>query len=219
MAVSRKERHTADMHAVYCAPFLFGTTGNGLVIHVTGFKMRKTVNTIWYLSSAVADFLFSAFLPTRIVKLSRGADWPFRDFMCKFNSLVVHINMFTSIFLLAAISIDRGVSTWMVVRAKSNRTPCKVEIACAVICLGALGCGLPYTVFRVTKTEGSRTVLSTLNSCMNPLLYVFMCKDFKQKLHQSVLLVLEGELQPKTQMPLNSQALEWRKVIPPPPSN
>ncbi|KAG9341783.1 hypothetical protein JZ751_018505 [Albula glossodonta] len=292
-----QDGNTAQMHAVtlavYCVTFLLGTTGNGLVIYVTGFKMRKTVNSIWFFNLAVADFLFTAFLPFSIVYLSRGADWPFGDFMCKFNSLVTVLNMFTSIFLLAAISIDRGVSTWMVVWAKNNRTPRKVEIACAVIWLGALGCSLPYTVFRVTKTEGSRTVcslstgantyvglmifkfvmgflipflviissyvsigvrvrslkkqktnkptqiivavilafffcwlpfhilsfldfmkrvnttillsrrairialplsfsLATLNSCMNPLLYVFMCKDFKQKLHQSVLLVLEG---------------------------
>lgn len=36
------------------------------------------------------------------------------------------------------------------------------------------------------------TSLAYLNSCLNPILYVFMCDEFQKKLRQSVLLVFEN---------------------------
>ncbi|GLD71984.1 chemokine-like receptor 1 [Lates japonicus] len=48
---------------IYSLAFILGVLGNGVVIWVTGFKMNKTVNTVWFLNLAVADFLFTAFLP------------------------------------------------------------------------------------------------------------------------------------------------------------
>ncbi len=33
--------------------------------------------------------------------------------------------------------------------------------------------------------------LIMMNSCRNPILYMFMCEEYKQKVKQSLLLVLE----------------------------
>lgn len=277
---------------IYCVVFVVGTLGNGLVIYVTGLRMKKTVNSIWFLNLALADFLFTAFLIFTIVYAYRGYDWPFGDVMCKLNSLVSAINMFASIFLLMAISLDRFLSTWVVVWAHNKRTPRKAEFLCVGIWLAALACSLPYTIYReVTPGRGGRlfcifslsmdmwsltvfrfvagfvipllviivsyaaisvrakrlqrvkkrrslriiisiilafflcwlpwhvfqflhfelknnkalnnvlgigiplsTNLAFLNSCLNPILYVFMCDEFQKKLQQSVCHVLESAL-------------------------
>ncbi len=47
---------------VYYLAFVLGVLGNGVVIWVTGFKMKKTVNTVWVLNLVVANFLFTAFI-------------------------------------------------------------------------------------------------------------------------------------------------------------
>uniref|UniRef100_A0A9J8A4C4 G-protein coupled receptors family 1 profile domain-containing protein n=1 Tax=Cyprinus carpio carpio TaxID=630221 RepID=A0A9J8A4C4_CYPCA len=44
-------------------------------------------------------------------------------------------------------------------------------------------------VFLIALTVS--TYLVYLNSCLNPILYVFMCDEYKKKLKQSLLLVLE----------------------------
>ncbi|XP_071756207.1 chemerin-like receptor 1 [Centroberyx gerrardi] len=277
---------------IYCVIFVLGTIGNSLVIYVTGFRMKKTVNSIWFLNLALADFLFTVFLILTIVNVSRGYNWPFGDFMCKLHNLVSVVNMFASIFLLMAISLDRCLSTWVVVWAQNKRTPRKAQIICVVIWLAALACSLPYvilrevrevhkgrfactysksmdkwslTIFRFVlgflvpflvitlsyvaiavrarrlqrgrkrkslriiiaiifafflcwlpfhvfqfiefKAYSSRAVrhvmriggplvigLAFLNSCLNPILYVFMCDEFQKKLKQSICLVLETAL-------------------------
>lgn len=134
---------------IYSVIFLTGTVGNGLVIYVTGFRMKKTVNSVWFLNLALADFLFTAFLLFLVIKVSKGY-WPFGRFMCKLNSFVGVVNMFSSVFLLTAISLDRCLSIWVVVWAQNKRTVRKAQIITAVIWMAALICSTPYATFRVT---------------------------------------------------------------------
>ncbi|KAM6995175.1 LOW QUALITY PROTEIN: uncharacterized protein LKV04_007410, partial [Tautogolabrus adspersus] len=118
---------------VYCLAFVLGVLGNGVVIWVTGFKIRS-VNTIWFLNLAVADFLFTAFLPLMHHTSS------FRDIGPSYNNDDT-INCFNNF----AFSDD-------------YETP-------------------------------------SVNSCLNPLLYVFMGQDFKDKVRKSILNVLETAFQ------------------------
>ncbi|XP_038832348.1 C3a anaphylatoxin chemotactic receptor-like [Salvelinus namaycush] len=276
---------------VYCVAFVLGPTGNGLVIYVTSCRIKKTVNSVWFLNLALADFLFTSFLLLYIINIARGYDWPFGDILCKLNSMVTVLNMFASIFLLAAISLDRCLSTWVVVWAHNKCTPRRAEVICVGIWLASLVCSLPFTIFRQIIHHDNRTMcsysfphsstyrnlvvfrfllgflipflviigsyiaiwirirrlqkgrtcrslritisvvlafficwmpfqvfqfldimeednqglklvvhigiplsasLAFLNSCLNPILYVFMCDEFQKKLRQSVLLVFEN---------------------------
>ncbi|KAL7394069.1 hypothetical protein ABVT39_020021 [Epinephelus coioides] len=279
---------------IYCVIFLVGTLGNSLVIYVTGCRMKRTVNSVWFLNLALADFLFTAFLIFSIISISRDHQWQFGRFMCKLNSFVIVVNMFASIFLLTAISLDRFLSVWWVVWAQNKRTICKAQIICIFIWIAAMVCSTPYAVFREvrydkgkifcsytpymtlrqawtlgifrfvmgffipflvifvsyvaisvrarrlqrTRKQRPRRIvfsiilafficwlpyhivhfvelksytdpslrstvriagslllnLAFINSCLNPILYVFMCDEFQKKLKQSVCHVLESAL-------------------------
>lgn len=273
---------------IYCMIFVLGLLGNGLVIYVTGYRMKKTVNSVWFLNLALADFLFTVFLIFSIISLSQNNRWQFGKIMCKLNNFVSVVNMFASIFLLTAISLDRCLSIWVVVWAQNQRTVRKAQIICAVIWIMAVICSIPYAALRdvlvlngmtycgytksfpkhnlmlfrfvmgflipflaifvsyvaiavragrlqrnrrrrsrriifavviafficwlpfhvmqfiqlnapnlwmVVRIGGSLTVcLAYLNSCLNPILYVFMCDEFQKKLKQSICLVLESAL-------------------------
>ncbi|XP_039978822.1 chemokine-like receptor 1 [Xiphias gladius] len=107
---------------VYCLAFVLGVFGNGVVIWVTGFKMKKTVNTVWFLNLAVADFLFTAFLPLGVTYLALDFHWPFGNFMCKLYGTVISLNMFASVYILVVISVDRCVSVVWPVWARNHRS-------------------------------------------------------------------------------------------------
>ncbi|XP_062378814.1 C3a anaphylatoxin chemotactic receptor-like isoform X2 [Sardina pilchardus] len=128
--------------------FVLGVIGNSLVIYVTGFKMKTTVNSVWFLNLALADFLFTLFLVFSTISLSLNHKWPFGEFMCKFNSLIQIINMFASVFLLTAISLDRCLTVWVVVWAHNKRTPNKARLICVFIWLLALACSIPFIISR-----------------------------------------------------------------------
>ncbi|XP_059717355.1 chemerin-like receptor 1 isoform X2 [Haemorhous mexicanus] len=158
----QKAMHILSM-VVYSIACLLGVTGNGLVIWIAGFKMKKTVNSIWFLNLAIADFIFTFFLPLSIAYTALGFHWPFGKLLCKLNSTMAFLNMFASVFLLTVISIDRCVSVAFPVWSHNRRSP---ELA-ARIALGtwvlAVLLSSPYLVFRDTVVS-SRNVTSCYNN-------------------------------------------------------
>jgi len=137
--------------------FLLGFFGNALVIWISGFKMKKTVNTTWYLSLAISDFVFCAFLPFDIINVVME-DWVFGRFMCKFASSVMFLNMFSSIFLLVVISIDRFVSVVFPVWAQNHRTVKKATVVVFISWLLAIVLSFPSVIFREVGTHMGRTI-------------------------------------------------------------
>ncbi|KAM9782491.1 chemerin-like receptor 1 [Neosynchiropus ocellatus] len=277
---------TVALLVLYCVICVLGTLGNGLVIYVTGFRMKKTVNSVWFLNLAIADFLFTFFMIFTTVSLSQDHRWPFGNIMCKLNSFVTVVNMFASVYFLMGISLDRCLSTWVVVWARNKRTVTKIQLASALIWGVAIICSTPFTVYRkvlshrgnqhcgfnsteypswsmgvfrfsagffvpfviiflchvaiyrrvgrlhrTKKRRCNRIIFSVIlafffcwfpqnviqlveissgtstrlrlggalavslgyfNSCLNPILYVFMCEDFQKKLKKSIYVVLEA---------------------------
>lgn len=107
----------------YSLVFVLGTTGNGLVIFITGFRMKRTVHTVWILNLAIADFTCSFFQLFNIVHVGLAFHWPFGSIMCKLNHTIVFLNLFASIYLLMVISIDRCIAVQCPVWAQNRRTP------------------------------------------------------------------------------------------------
>ncbi|CAN9513223.1 unnamed protein product [Ophioblennius macclurei] len=137
--------------------FLLGFCGNALVIWISGFKMKKTVNTTWYLSLAISDFVFCAFLPFTITYMAMK-EWIFGYYMCKFASAIMFLNMFSSIFLLVIISIDRCVSVMFPVWAQNHRTVQKASVVVVLAWLLAMGLSIPSLLFREVDTYMGRTI-------------------------------------------------------------
>nr|XP_055054698.1 chemokine-like receptor 1 [Misgurnus anguillicaudatus] len=127
--------------------FLLGIGGNGVVIWIAGFRMKKSVNTTWYLSLAVSDFIFCSFLPFNIA-YSVTSDWIFGLFMCKFTSFVMFLNMFSSIFLLVIISVDRCVAVIFPVWAQNHRSVGKASFIIVLAWFVSAALSVPSIVYR-----------------------------------------------------------------------
>ncbi|XP_028282300.1 chemokine-like receptor 1 [Parambassis ranga] len=149
---------------VYSLAFVLGVLGNGVVIWVTGFKMKKTVNTVWFLNLAVADFLFTAFLPLSVTYTAMDFHWPFGKFMCKLNTTISFLNMFASVYILVVISADRCVSVVWPVWAQNHRNVRKASGVSLGVWIVALILSSPYFIFRDT---GPSTDDENIINCFN----------------------------------------------------
>lgn len=139
---------------------LLGLGGNGVVIWIAGVGMKKSVNTTWYLSLAVSDFIFCACLPFNIA-YSITSNWIFGLFMCKFTSFVMFLNMFSSIFLLVIISVDRCIAVMFPVWAQNHRTIGKASVLIVLAWIASAVLSIPSIVYRDVQNHLG------INLCMN----------------------------------------------------
>ncbi|XP_068103971.1 C5a anaphylatoxin chemotactic receptor 1-like [Hyperolius riggenbachi] len=140
---------------MYVIVFLLGVSGNGLVLWVTIFGMKRTVHTVWFINLAVADLLCCLSLPVVIMETILGR-WPLGLFACKFIPSLLQVNMYASVHLLTVISIDRCAMTLKPVWCHVHRTLKKAYVACLVIWFLAFLMSSPSFVFRHTSVEDDK---------------------------------------------------------------
>ncbi|XP_037377793.1 C-X-C chemokine receptor type 2 [Talpa occidentalis] len=115
---------------IYVLVFLLSLLGNFLVILVVLYsQISRSVTDVYLLNLAVADFLFALTLP--IWAASKAKGWIFGTTLCKLVSLLKEINFYSSILLLACISVDRYLAI-----VHATRTLTQKRHWVKFICLG-----------------------------------------------------------------------------------
>ncbi|XP_024919689.1 G-protein coupled receptor 1 [Cynoglossus semilaevis] len=145
---SQKETMHIISVFIYIVSFVLGLIGNGIVIWVTAFKSKKTVNSVWLLNLALADFVFVLFLPFYIDYILRDFHWDFGMAMCKINSFVSVMNMYASVLFLTVLSIDRYVSLVHLNWSRQHRTIARAWLTCGCIWVIAAALSCPALIYR-----------------------------------------------------------------------
>ncbi|XP_036404955.1 prostaglandin D2 receptor 2-like [Megalops cyprinoides] len=128
----------------------FGILENLLILWVIGFRVQRSVISVWILNLAASDLLATASLPAFTVFLAKGGTWTLGTTFCKIHSSVFFLNMFVSGFLLAAISLDRALVSLCPVWAQNHRDVGLATRVCGVIWALAFLNTVPYYLFRDT---------------------------------------------------------------------
>ncbi|XP_059497218.1 LOW QUALITY PROTEIN: chemerin-like receptor 1 [Stegostoma tigrinum] len=147
---------------IFSVTFALGVLGNGLVIWVTVFRMKWSVNKVWYLSLALADFPFALLLPFSAAYAALGTHWPFGRLMCQLTSGLSVLTMFASVLMLAAISVDRCSVVLFPAWSRNRRGPRLASAVSAAVWLASVAFSAPSFVYRDTVEEGNCTVCLTL---------------------------------------------------------
>ncbi|KAM3835914.1 C-X-C chemokine receptor type 2 [Diretmus argenteus] len=126
--------------------FVLSTLGNGVVVYVVYYMERDRHSTDVYLMHlALADLIFSVTLPFWALRERFG--WVFGNFLCKLLSGLQEASVYSGVFLLACISVDRYFAIVRATRILSSRRHL-VGLVCSAVWLAAAVLSLPVTVQR-----------------------------------------------------------------------
>ncbi|XP_078527690.1 relaxin-3 receptor 2 [Lissotriton helveticus] len=107
---------------VYSLVSAVALTGNVLVMQLIRARAGRRISTInvFVFTLALTDFQFALTLPFWAVEVAMDFSWPFGSAMCKVVLTFTVLNVYTTVFLLTAMSITRYWSVASAVNHKSR---------------------------------------------------------------------------------------------------
>ncbi|XP_063075088.1 kappa-type opioid receptor [Engraulis encrasicolus] len=142
---------------LYSVVFVVGLVGNCLVMYVIiRYTKMKTATNIYIFNLAMADALVTTTMPFQSTDYLLNS-WPFGEVVCKVFISIDYYNMFTSIFTLTMMSVDRYVAVCHPVKALDFRTPLKAKIINIFIWVLSSAAGIPAMVLGSTQTNNGTT--------------------------------------------------------------
>ncbi|XP_041922059.1 LOW QUALITY PROTEIN: mu-type opioid receptor [Alosa alosa] len=139
--------------AVYSIVCVVGVVGNVLVMYVIiRYTKMKTATNIYIFNLALADALVTSTLPFQSVNYLMGT-WPFGDILCKIVMSIDYYNMFTSIFTLTTMSVDRYIAVCHPVKALDFRTPRNAKIVNVYNWILSSAIGIPVMILASTVVD------------------------------------------------------------------
>ncbi|XP_059805682.1 C3a anaphylatoxin chemotactic receptor-like [Hypanus sabinus] len=111
---------------------LLGVPGNGAVIWVTGFKLKTTAHTVFFLNLAVADLMYCLLLPFLMIRISQLHSGYFSNINVKLCISIMYLNAFASVNLLCLISIYRCLAVTRPIWIQQHLKLAWVRVNCFV---------------------------------------------------------------------------------------
>ncbi|KAG8126465.1 hypothetical protein E2320_021524 [Naja naja] len=131
---------------------IVGTLGNIFVLIVWCFhKSRSTVAEIYLANLAAADLLLLCGLPFWAINTANNFHWPFGLILCKIINSFLVINLYSSIYFVVMVSIDRYLALVKTMSLGRMRQPVYAKWNCFVIWVSALFLCFPTLTFRSLK--------------------------------------------------------------------
>ncbi|XP_056416353.1 G-protein coupled receptor 182 [Hyla sarda] len=130
----------AFLFILYLVTFVLGLAGNLLVVWVNwqSRRRRSSIN-LYIFSMAVADLGVVLSLPFWMLQAMLDYTWLWGGFMCKFIHYFYFANMFSSIYFLTALSVDRYLSlTSSSVFWQQNQQKLRKGICIAICVISAI---------------------------------------------------------------------------------
>ncbi|EHA98649.1 C-C chemokine receptor type 1 [Heterocephalus glaber] len=145
---------------LYSLVFIIGVVGNVLVVLVLmKYKRLQSMTSIYLLNLALSDLLFLFTLPFWIDYKLKDS-WVFGNAMCKLLSGLYYLGLYSEIFFIILLTIDRYLAIVHAVFALQARTVTFGIITSVITWILAILASVPGLYFSKTQWEATRHTCS-----------------------------------------------------------
>ncbi|KAM4051396.1 leukotriene B4 receptor 1-like [Anomaloglossus baeobatrachus] len=146
--------------AILSIAFIIGFPGNAFVIWTILTRMKKrTVTCILILHLAMADIMVLLTAPFFLHLLSSGS-WKFGNIMCKLCHYIGCLSMYTSIFLITFMSMDRFLAVAKPYMSQKIRTKLAARIIVLSLWVVATLLAIPMAINRTVSKGDVETCIT-----------------------------------------------------------
>ncbi|XP_077434727.1 cysteinyl leukotriene receptor 1 [Vanacampus margaritifer] len=102
---------------------------------------------VYMLNLAVSDLLCVSTLPMRVVYYVNKGQWNQGDFLCRISSCALYVNLYCSIYFLAAMSVTRFLAIVFPVQNRLMVTVKRARLVCVAIWIFICLASSPFLMF------------------------------------------------------------------------
>lgn len=130
----------------YSVITVLGLLGNGLALTVLLLRSgRQSSPFLVYMANlAVSDLLCVSTLPLRVHYYVSKGDWRLGDFLCRISSYALYVNLYCSIYFMAAMSVTRFLAIVFPVRNLRLVTVRRARLVCIAIWISICLASSPF---------------------------------------------------------------------------
>ncbi|XP_009935185.2 B1 bradykinin receptor [Opisthocomus hoazin] len=131
---------------------VIGMLGNVFVLFTYSLhKGSLNIAEIHLMILAIADLIFLTCLPFWAENIRNKFNWPFGNFLCRSTSASISLNMYTSIYLLVAVSVDRYLTFVHTLNHRAIRSRTMAKGICLLTWFFGILLSIPTFMFRTVK--------------------------------------------------------------------
>ncbi|XP_057714806.1 B1 bradykinin receptor [Corythoichthys intestinalis] len=111
-------------------------------------KDRMTVAEVYLGNLALADFALLCGVPFWAANILNGFNWLYGDALCKMVNSIMTVNLYTSVYTLVMISVDRYLAIVMTMKARWLRRTRYAKVTCVFLWIFGLSLSTPTMLHR-----------------------------------------------------------------------
>ncbi|XP_044032766.1 uracil nucleotide/cysteinyl leukotriene receptor [Siniperca chuatsi] len=146
----------------YILIFIIAVPGNALALWAFFHQDSTSPSKVFLRHLSVADLSYILILPMRIIYHLSASHWPFGYVVCQLAGFLFYLNMYSSLYLMSFISLDRFLAVVLPIKSQSFRKAMYAKVVVGILWVTVIVSVSPILFSKKNVTNNSTGICNKL---------------------------------------------------------